>query len=267
MNLKDLIKVAAPAALSAFAPGIGQALLPGVNPFLQKALVSGVGSIALGNKPKDALLSAALGGGFDLLGGQAAGQKPGQFSGGTYDAGPMQVADMAKKTGLTPSDAAQKIAKDAAEKIATTTDPVAADTMSASLLRNMGMNEDSMLFKFMNSKLGEGIAAGVLAELLSSDEEAPQREFERRPFGEGGPGGRIGGMPLQYADGGEAYFPRRNGGIDPSEGSGKKDDVPALLMAGEFVMTRDAVKGMGDGSLRKGIGRMYDMMDNLERMA
>jgi hypothetical protein len=131
----------------------------------------------------------------------------------------------------------------------------------------MGMNEDSMLFKFMNSKLGEGVAAGVLAQLLSEDEEAPQSEFERRAFGEGGPGGRIGGMPLQYAGGGEAYFPRRNGGIDPSEGSGTKDDVPALLMAGEFVMTRDAVKGMGGGNLRKGIGRMYDMMDNLERTA
>ena len=62
-------------------------------------------------------------------------------------------------------------------------------------------------------------------------------------------------------------YPRRTGGIDPSEGSGKKDDVPALLMAGEFVMTRDAVKGAGGGSLKKGINNMYTMMDNFERMA
>ena len=72
---------------------------------------------------------------------------------------------------------------------------------------------------------------------------------------------------FKFKDGGSTYFPRRNGGIDPSEGSGKKDDVPAMLMAGEFVMTRDAVKGMGDGNLRKGINRMYGMMDNLEMMA
>jgi hypothetical protein len=262
MNLKDLIKVAAPVAIGSFAP----ALMPGMNPLMSRALASGAGSLIMGGKPKDALLAGALGAG---LGAIFPGQKPGpeQLSGSTYDAGPMQVADMAKKTGLSPADAAQKIAKDAAKNIATTTDPIAADTMSASLLQKMGMNEDSMLFKFMNSKLGEGVAAGVLAQLLSEDEEAPQSEFERRAFGEGGPGGRIGGMPLQYAGGGEAYFPRRNGGIDPSEGSGTKDDVPALLMAGEFVMTRDAVKGMGGGNLRKGIGRMYDMMDNLERTA
>ena len=56
---------------------------------------------------------------------------------------------------------------------------------------------------------------------------------------------------MRFADGGLAdapdFYPRRNGGIDPSEGSGTKDDVPALLMAGEFVMTRDAVKGAGGG--------------------
>ena len=39
------------------------------------------------------------------------------------------------------------------------------------------------------------------------------------------------------------FFPRRTGGIDPSEGSGTKDDVPALLLAGEFVHTRDANEG------------------------
>ena len=48
------------------------------------------------------------------------------------------------------------------------------------------------------------------------------------------------------------FYPRRTGGIDPSEGSGTKDDVPAFLMAGEFVMTRDAVKGAG-GRKNKGV--------------
>ena len=67
--------------------------------------------------------------------------------------------------------------------------------------------------------------------------------------------------------GGEMNFPRRDGGIDPSEGSGTKDDVPAMLTAGEFVLTKDAVKGLGDGNQRLGIQRAYDMMGNLERMA
>ena len=69
-------------------------------------------------------------------------------------------------------------------------------------------------------------------------------------------------------EGGEAmFFPRRNGGIGPGEGSGTKDDVPAMLMDGEFVMTRDAVKGAGGGSLKKGIDNMYSMMDQFERKA
>ncbi len=145
-----------------------------------------------------------------------------------------------------------------------------AETMSGDLLRSLGMagddEEGNLLFKIMNSQLGEGLAAGLVAQLLAGEEkDDPKGEFERRPFGAGGPGGQLGG--INYEDGGEAYFPRRNGGIDPSEGSGKKDDVPAMLMAGEFVMTRDAVKGAGNGDLRKGIKNMYGMMDNFERMA
>lgn len=73
-------------------------------------------------------------------------------------------------------------------------------------------------------------------------------------------------LAQKYAQGGQAY-PRRTGGIGPGEGSGTKDDVPALLMDGEFVMTRDAVKGAGNGNIKKGINRMYDMMRNLENRA
>ena len=46
-----------------------------------------------------------------------------------------------------------------------------------------------------------------------------------------------------------------------------QDDVPAMLMDREFVMTRDAVKGAGGGSLKKGIDNMYSMMDQFERKA
>ena len=73
-------------------------------------------------------------------------------------------------------------------------------------------------------------------------------------------------LAKKYAEGGQAY-PRRTGGIGPGEGSGTKDDVPALLMDGEFVMTRNAVKGAGNGNIKKGISRMYDMMRNLENKA
>ena len=71
------------------------------------------------------------------------------------------------------------------------------------------------------------------------------------------------------------FFPRRTGGIDPAEGSGTKDDVPALLLAGEFVHTRDANEGLGkmmgaknkDEAARMGIEAQYQLMDAFERMA
>ena len=71
------------------------------------------------------------------------------------------------------------------------------------------------------------------------------------------------GNVQQAADGGE-IFPRRNGGIMPDEGIPNKDSVRAMLMPGEFVMTTDAVKGLGNGNIRQGINSMYDMMRGLE---
>lgn len=79
---------------------------------------------------------------------------------------------------------------------------------------------------------------------------------------EGGPFYRP---PVQTAAQGGEIFPRRTGGIMPDEGIPGKDSVRAMLMPGEFVMTTDAVKGMGDGDLRRGIQDMYGVMANLER--
>jgi len=143
-------------------------------------------------------------------------------------------------------------------------------TFTGELLKSSGIGTDNLLARLLNTRMGEGLTAGLVAQLLAGDdEEDTRREFERRPFGYGGPGGQLGG--IRYAaDGGLSNpmdFPRRNGGIDPSEGSGTKDDVPAMLMAGEFVLTKDAVRGLGDGNQRKGIQRAYNMMDNLEARA
>lgn len=69
--------------------------------------------------------------------------------------------------------------------------------------------------------------------------------------------------PMRAAEGGQVY-PRRNGGIMPNEGVPNQDSVRALLMPGEFVMTTDAVKGLGGGNLNQGINNMYSVMRNLE---
>jgi hypothetical protein len=71
------------------------------------------------------------------------------------------------------------------------------------------------------------------------------------------------GLPVLAAEGGE-IFPRRVGGIMPDEGVPGKDSVRAMLMPGEFVMTTDAVRGLGNGNNDQGIRNMYDMMRGLE---
>jgi hypothetical protein len=50
-------------------------------------------------------------------------------------------------------------------------------------------------------------------------------------------------------------------------GSGDKDTVPALLADGEFVMTKQAVKGIGGGDHSKGISNLYAMMNKNEKKA
>ena len=73
------------------------------------------------------------------------------------------------------------------------------------------------------------------------------------------------GETLQYYRQGGQAFPRRTGGIDPSEGVPNQDSVRAMLMPGEFVMTTKAVRGMSrNGDSREGIRNMYSMMRNLE---
>ena len=163
----------------------------------------------------------------------------------------------------------------------------------------LNMNPEEGWGRILNTKAGEAIAMGLGSQLLDSvfgkdDEEtdadraarrANQTYAEmmadptrvrlapvRRPRG-------TADQIMEYYEGidspdflrlnkgGPTYFPRRDGGIMPSEGSGTKDDVPAMLTAGEFVMTRDAVKGAGNGDLDKGIQTMYSMMGKLEDRA
>ena len=78
----------------------------------------------------------------------------------------------------------------------------------------------------------------------------------------------------QAKDGGDIKnFPRKTGQID-GPGTEKSDDIPAMLSDGEFVMTAQAVRGLGalngadkDDKLeqrRKGAKMMYEMMDKFE---
>ena len=57
---------------------------------------------------------------------------------------------------------------------------------------------------------------------------------------------------------------RDEGGFVPVGIKEKADDVPAMLSKNEFVMTADAVRGVGDGNIEKGAQRMYNLMKQNE---
>jgi len=162
-------------------------------------------------------------------------------------------------------------------------------------------SEGGFFANALNTPIGESLAFGLGSKVLDllfppddteTDEEAATRRFNesyaekrsnpsrlilantQRPSGtaqqieeylaqNSSPNSSL----IELNKGGPAYYPRRDGGIMPSEGSGTEDDVPAMLTAGEFVMTRGAVEGAGNGDLNQGIQEMYSMMDNLERKA
>tara|TARA_R100001594_G_scaffold146992_1_gene199267 strand:- start:6537 stop:7751 length:1215 start_codon:yes stop_codon:yes gene_type:complete len=77
-------------------------------------------------------------------------------------------------------------------------------------------------------------------------------------------GGIIG-----LANGGEPTHEMdyRGGGFIPVGAYERADDVPARLSKNEFVMTADAVRAAGGGSIEKGSQRMYDLMNGLEAQA
>jgi len=82
-------------------------------------------------------------------------------------------------------------------------------------------------------------------------------------------GGRInkneGGMMSVLPKGIEADY--RGGGFIPIGSKERADDVPARLSENEFVMTADAVRAAGGGSINQGAQRMYNLMHNLEARA
>ena len=77
---------------------------------------------------------------------------------------------------------------------------------------------------------------------------------------------------MGYNNGGSVLPPGiemdyRGGGFIPMGSQERADDVPARVSKNEFVMTADAVKAAGGGSVNKGAQRMYDLMNNLEARA
>jgi hypothetical protein len=105
-----------------------------------------------------------------------------------------------------------------------------------------------------------------LAGFTAEEAEAAAERTLRGVFAKGG---RVG-----YSEGGDANnkdvtppgmeMDLRVGGFIPIGKAERADDVKARVGLNEFVMTADAVRGMGNGDVREGARRMYQLMDKLE---
>jgi len=216
-------------------------------------------SKALGADTKDAIKYAGLG---SLLSGGLG--TPGLFGGQTEQMSDIKgIAPAIKNKNVPISKATSDIAKQGIASI----EPAKGTLGIASGLAKANMlDPEGGIYNLLNNPAGEaGLFAllGLAADQFSSDDG----DYKETPFG-GVEGFTKLNVPRirQAAAGGYIegeYFPRRNGGIMPSEGSGQKDDVPAMLMAGEFVLNKNAVKGLGNGDLNKGIERAYAMQNRL----
>jgi hypothetical protein len=251
-----------------------------------------VTDVVRGKKPdlREALISAAIGGGIGMMSGDySAGEAFGfgDRSGGEGSSDRINSRlDASSKNGPPISQVGGPPGPDALTE-AVSPQPVSQATVGnrqwnpkllgygeiASKLAPGLEKEGSFLGSLLNTKAGEALISGLGAQLLSSlfDKEEVDEGAKRaqRPFGFGDRRVSVNTM-RPMANGGTTYpqyFPRRNGGIMPNEGSGKRDDVPAMLMAGEFVLTKDAVKGLGGGNERTGIENAYKMQRKLEGMA
>ena len=99
-----------------------------------------------------------------------------------------------------------------------------------------------------------GGRAGYMGGGMTMGDPRMMMPQSRMPAAEGGIMD-LGGMEKDY---------RAEGGFVPIGREEKADDVPARLSVNEFVMTADAVRGMGDGDIDLGAKRMENLMSSME---
>lgn len=271
-DVKDAVVDAAPVLL----PFALNAIAPGMSMVAQGALGAGLGSLLQGKDIGDAFKAAALGGTAGaVMGGIGSLGRGGTFMEGVTGALPGPMRASLQSAAPNTSDIAGSLKKPGLITSPFNTGPSTEEILNSpqffNLVSEKGLSPDKALSILKQEYTPSGLQRfgaplGILAlgASMSGGKEEPEDYMTTGAdlYRENPDDYKI----QLYKEGGEAY-PRRTGGIGPGIGSGTKDDVPALLMDGEFVMTRDAVKGAGNGSIKKGINRMYDVMRDLENKA
>ena len=280
-GIKDLFKKAAPILL----PAAVSVLFPGMSPFLSGAITGGVGSLLQGGDAKDAFKAALMGG---TVSGSVSALQTGRFFQGDPNFQPLQMrgGQASVETG-----AGGKVGQALADPKSffmnpkLTADQVAQAQGYDSLASAPKNVQPSLTQAALNSggiNTGRAIAAGLgglaLAGGFDEIEEDPPEDpypYSSRELMEMYPDRYTTGPIIApsrrrndevitfAAKGGEMEFPRRQGYI-AGPGTETSDDIPAMLSDGEFVMTARAVRGAGDGSRKKGVEKMYDIMRAFE---
>jgi len=239
----------------------------------QAILTNAAGSLISGQKPT---LSGILGGGINSLGGgslqDSFGLGTDDISSGIISAGANQPYGGMYSEPERGANALSEVAKASAKtggNIKFRDDLMGAGSILSKIFPSLG-KEGSTLGNILNTPAGEALLFGLGAQGLSmfdKKETDAMGEEANRPFGFGNV--PVSANMMRAEKGGQVpeYFPRRTGGIMPSEGSGTEDDVPAMLTAGEFVLNKPAIQGLGGGDQKKGIERAYALQDTLEGMA
>jgi len=111
------------------------------------------------------------------------------------------------------------------------------------------------LEKYMSNNNVDGVPIDIQEEIYKS--------LQRKMLGRA-EGGRIGKQEGGIMNLGGMEMDLRGGGFVPLGAKEKADDVPARLSKNEFVMTADAVRAAGGGSVDKGADKMYKLMKGLE---
>ena len=130
------------------------------------------------------------------------------------------------------------------------------------------MSIEDMIAMLQAEGVWETEGAGIMDIGAGMDMITPQSVRGSMPgvmrgFAQGGRIGYAQGSGIMNLGGMEKDY-RTTGGFVPIGAYEKKDDVPARLSKNEFVMTADAVRAAGGGSINKGAQRMYDTMKHLE---
>jgi hypothetical protein len=284
-------------SLKSLLPAIGAAIglaIPGGSA-ITAALGSGIGTLVGGGDAGDAIRNALLAGGTSKLF-PGIGEGIQSLAGTTASQAGQLAASEAAKQGVA------KVATDVAQK--KVVEQVAEKSFLDSLMSNKGLltggalallaaeEPDSVeLTDFQKRQLEtretnpdyQGQAGPVYVDPLTGeyvydrsarqDALAALRERENEMIRR-----RNAGLPALAAQGG--FIPAfRPGGFVQGPGTGTSDSIKAQIYQNgvpvqearlsnqEFVMTKKAVDGAGNGDTEKGAARMYAMMKQFERMA